>query len=169
MGRAFVVGDGIDTDVIAPGRYLMLDPPEMAMHCLESVRPDFAKTVQPGDILVAGENFGIGSSRELAAGALKELGIAVVLAKSYARIFYRNALNIGLPVLQLPRGVEIAEGDDVEVDIAAGKIYNKTQATQAQTRGLPPHLRAMVEDGGLIPHLKKKLLENQQEQHAQTP
>lgn len=152
------MGDGIDTDVIAPGRYLMLDPGDMAIHCLESVRPDFAKNVQTGDILVAGENFGIGSSRELAAGALKELGIAVILSKSFARIFYRNALNIGLPVLELPRDFEITEGDDVEVDIAAGKIYNKTQATQTQTTSLPPHLRSMVEDGGLIPHLKRKLV-----------
>lgn len=155
MGRAFVVGDGIDTDVLAPGRYLMLDPADMAMHCLESIRPDFAKSVRPGDVLVAGENLGLGSARELAPGALKVLGIAVVLAKSYARIFYRNSLNIGLPVLDLPRDFEIAEGDEVEVDIAEGLIYNKTRGTQTQTAGLPPHLRSMIEDGGLIPHLKK--------------
>lgn len=156
MGRAFVVGDDIDTDLLAPGAYLMLDAEDMAMHCLESVRPDFAASVKPGDILVAGSNFGLGSAREQAPGALKVLGVSVVLAKSFARIFYRNAFNIGLPLLELPDDYDIADGDDVNVDIGSGLIVNRTQGTGCETNALPPHLKAMVDNGGLISHLKKQ-------------
>lgn len=156
MGRAFVIGDDIDTDVLAPGAYLMLDAEDMARHCLESVRPDFADAVRPGDVLVAGANFGLGSAREQAPGALKVLGVSVVLAKSFARIFYRNAFNIGLPLLELPEGFDITDGDEVSVDAGSGLIVNHTQETRRETNALPPHLKAMVDDGGLIAHLKKR-------------
>ena len=156
MGRAFLFGDNIDTDVIAPGAYLMLDPADMASHCLESVRPEFAAAVKPGDVLVAGRNFGLGSSRELAAGAIKELGVSCVLAKSVARIFYRNALNLGLPVLIWPDGFAIEEGDDLAIDPKSGTLANFTKGTEAHTTPLPDHLLALIADGGLINHLRKQ-------------
>ena len=156
MGRAFVLGDDIDTDVIAPGAYLMLDPADMASHCLEAVRPDFAGSVRKGDIIVAGKNFGLGSSRELAAAAIKELGISCVLARSFARIFYRNAINLGLPVLLWPDNFPVEEGDTLEIDPASGALRNATQDVSAKTTPLPDHLLALIEDGGLIAHLKKE-------------
>lgn len=156
MARAFVLGDDIDTDVIAPGAYLMLDPAEMASHCLEAVRPDLAGSVRKGDVIVAGKNFGLGSSRELAAAAIKELGISCVLARSFARIFYRNAINLGLPVLLWPEDFPVKEGDRLEIDPASGTLLNVTQGVSGKTAPLPDHLLALIEDGGLIAHLKKE-------------
>jgi len=155
-GRAWVFGDGIDTDTLAPGIYLKLPAAEAARHCLEAVRPEFAAMAKPGDYLVAGRNFGLGSSREQAAVALKTLGIAAVLAQSAARIFYRNALNIGLPVLVFPAAAGIGDGDRLSVDALAGSIRNLTAGRDYQVKPIPAHLMAMISDGGLIPHLEKR-------------
>lgn len=157
MGRVFVFGDNIDTDVLAPGRYMKLAPAELATHCLEAIDPGFAKSVTQGDVLVAGRSFGIGSSREQAVVSLKVLGISVVIAKSFARIFYRNAINLGLPVIVLNQSDEINAGDDLCIDLALGQIANISQSRTYSFSPLPAHLLSLVEDGGLIPHLQRKL------------
>lgn len=156
-GRAWVFGDDIDTDVLAPGSYMKLPIEEMATHCLEAVDPAFAAAVQPGDVLVAGENFGMGSSREQAVMALRQLGIASVVAKSFARIFYRNAMNLGLPLLVCPGPLDVAAGDEIAFDAAAGTIENRTHGGRYACEAIPAHLLTMIEDGGLLPHLEKKL------------
>lgn len=156
-GRAWVFGDNIDTDLLAPGHAMRKPLEELAQHCLEAVRPGFAKEFSRGDIVVAGNGFGIGSSREQAAQALRFLGASVVLAKSAARIFYRNAFNLGLPVMVLSQAGEIEEGDQLEVDPAAGIVRNLTQNTEYRTDPVPAFLLEIVADGGLIPHLHKRL------------
>ncbi len=156
-GKAWVFGDGIDTDVLAPGHYMKLPPDELATHCLEAVDPDFAPNVQPGDIVVAGRNFGLGSSREQAAISLKTLGVGAILAQSFARIFYRNALNIGLPAVVLAESAEIAAGDVLSVDPLAGTVSNESRGKNYTVDPLPDHLMAMIADGGLMAHLKKRL------------
>ncbi len=156
-GRAWVFGDNINTDVLAPGAYMKLPIEEMATHCLESVDPNFAPSVQHGDIVVAGENFGMGSSREQAAVALVQLGVAAVVAKSFARIFYRNAMNLGLPVLVCATADKIEAGDQVQVDPEAGKLDDLSKSESLACEPIPAHLLAMIADGGLLPHLKKTL------------
>lgn len=156
-GRAWVFGDNIDTDTLAPGPYLKLPVEEMAQHCLEAVDPEFAPNVQPGDIVVGGANFGLGSSREQAAACLKQLGVGAVVAKSFARIFFRNALNLALPVLICPKADTISAGDELQVDAVAGRVLNKRAGETLTCEAIPPHLVQMIEDGGLLPHLKKKL------------
>ena len=156
FGRAFVYGDGINTDMLAPGIYMKHPIATIAGHCLESVDPDFARTVKPGDVVVAGQGFGIGSSREQAAEALKHLGVAAVLARSYGGIFYRNALNFGLPVLVCAQVGEIGAGDLVSVDAATGAIHNKTRGVKLTASQLPQFLLDMISDGGLVPHLEKR-------------
>ena len=156
-GRAWRFGDNIDTDVLSPGVYMKLPLEELATHCLEAVDPTFAAGVQSGDIVVAGENFGMGSSREQAPQALKILGVGAVLAKSFARIFYRNALNLGLPALFFPQADEISAGDRLEVDLASGRVKNATTARTYSVESIPPHLVEMILAGGLIPHLKSRL------------
>lgn len=156
-GRAFVFGDNIDTDVLAPGHLMKLAPDELARHCLEAVDPSFAGAVRPGDVVVAGRNFGQGSSREQAAISLKQLGITAVIAQSFARIFYRNAMNIGLIAIALPEAHRIAAGDAIAVDAAAGRIENRTQQRVYQCAPVPEHLMQMIRDGGLMSHLKKRL------------
>lgn len=156
QGQAWVFGDGIDTDVLAPGVYMKHDIETLAAHCMEAIGPDFAATVQRGDILVAGANFGQGSAREQAPQALHYLGVSVVLAKGVARIFYRNALNLGLPVLILPQADEIAQGDRLHVDLEVGTVLNLTSGRQYQVDPIPNHLLELVRDGGLMPHLKKQ-------------
>jgi 3-isopropylmalate/(R)-2-methylmalate dehydratase small subunit len=155
-GRAFVYGDGINTDMLAPGIYMKHPIATIATHCLESVDKDFAGTVKPGDIVVAGQGFGIGSSREQAAEALKHLGVAAVLAKSYGGIFYRNALNFGLPVLVCAEVGQIGTGDLVSVDPASGAVHNKTRGMTLTASPLPQFLLDMISDGGLVPHLEKR-------------
>jgi 3-isopropylmalate/(R)-2-methylmalate dehydratase small subunit len=155
-GRAFVFGDGIDTDVLAPGIYMKLPIEQMAAHCLESVDPGFVASVQPGDIVVAGANFGVGSSREQAAEALKHLGVACVIARSFGAIFYRNALNFGLPVLVCGETGQIAQGDLLRVDPAAGRIVDETKGLEFAAQPLPDFLLQMIADGGLVPHLEKR-------------
>lgn len=156
-GRAFVFGDDIDTDLLAPGHLMKLAPEALAAHCLEAIDSDFASSVRPGDVLVAGRNFGLGSSREQAAVSLKLLGVSAVIAVSFARIFYRNALNLGLPALSLPEAHEIAAGDELAVDPEAGRVDNRTQGRSYAVRSIPPHLMAMLRDGGLMPHLERRL------------
>lgn len=156
-GRAWVFGDNVDTDVLAPSAYLMKSVEELAPHCLEAIDPTFASSVRPGDAFVAGENLGIGSSREQALQVLMLLGIRVVLAKSFARIFYRNALNLGLPTLVCPHTDQIRSGDTLRVDAPKGAVENLTTGKVFACEPLPSHLMVMIADGGLIPHLKKKL------------
>ncbi len=156
-GKAWVFGDNIDTDALAPGAYLKAPIGEMARHCLETIDPEFAARVAPGDIVVAGENFGLGSSREQAAAALIALGVGAVIAKSFARIFYRNAMNLGLPVLVCAEAGRIEAGQVLEVDPGAGDIAFADSVERLACEPLPEHLLAMIADGGLLAHLEKKL------------
>jgi 3-isopropylmalate/(R)-2-methylmalate dehydratase small subunit len=157
MGRAWKFGDDIDTDVIIQGKYLVInDPNELAKHVFENIRPEFAKNVKPGDFVVAGENFGCGSSREHAPLALKALGVYVV-AKSYARIFFRNAINIGLPVFECKETDKIDDGDELELDLKKGVIINKTKGESYRINPIPEFLRDIIESGGLIAYCKKLL------------
>ncbi|KRB40181.1 MAG: 3-isopropylmalate dehydratase [Pseudomonadota bacterium] len=157
MGRAFLFGDNIDTDLLAPGYAMKLPPEELARHCLEAIDPSFAAVVRRGDVVVAGRNFGLGSSREQAAVSLKLLGVSAVLAVSFARIFYRNAINLGLPAIILPLACEIEAGDELSIDPEAGRVENLTQARGYDVAPIPSHLMAMIRDGGLMPHLKRRL------------
>lgn len=156
-GRAWVFGDGINTDVMAPGLYFKMSMDVMATHCMEAVDPGFAPGVVPGDIVVAGRNFGVGSAREQAPMALQHLGVGAILAESYGRIFYRNALNFGIPTLIFPQAGEIVAGDELVVDPLAGRIENRTRATTYTVAGLPEHLMAMVSAGGLMAYLEQRL------------
>jgi 3-isopropylmalate/(R)-2-methylmalate dehydratase small subunit len=155
-GRAFAFGDDIDTDVLAPGRYMKAPIEELARHCLEAVSPDFAGQVRPGDVVVGGRNFGMGSSREQAAQALKVLGVSAVLAKSFGGIFHRNALNLGLPVMVCAETEKINPGDRLHVDFARGNVLNETSGETLPAEALPGFLLEMLTDGGLVPHLEKK-------------
>jgi 3-isopropylmalate/(R)-2-methylmalate dehydratase small subunit len=156
-GRAWVYGDDINTDLLAPAPYLKGSMEELARHCLEDVDRKFATGVREGDVFVAGENLGIGSSREQAPHALQILGIRAVLAKSFGRIFYRNALNLGMPALVCPEADRIHAGDRLRVDATAGVVENLSTGETLTCESLPDHLMEMVANGGLIPHLKKKL------------
>lgn len=156
-GRVWKYGDNINTDIISPGQYLSLPIEQQAQHAMEAIDKDFPKKVQRGDIIVAGQNFGSGSSRETAQRILKHLGVGAIIATSFARIFYRNALNIGLPVVELADPTQIQEGDLIEVNLIEGKIINHTQGTEYVGTKLPPHLMEMVELGGLEPYLAKRL------------
>jgi 3-isopropylmalate/(R)-2-methylmalate dehydratase small subunit len=155
-GRAFVFGDNIDTDVLAPGIYMKKPIEEIAKHCLEAVDPTFAGAVKPGDVIVGGENFGLGSSREQAAGALRQLGLAAVVAKSFAGLFFRNCLNLGLAPVECAETDRIAAGDLLVVDPIAGTVENRTRNESYKAVPIPPHLVEMVCDGGLLPHLEKR-------------
>lgn len=159
MGRAFVYGDNIDTDAIIPARYLTTtDGSELATHALEDLDPSFATSVRPGDVIVAGHNFGCGSSREHAATALAANGVAAVVAASFARIFFRNAINTGLPVLVCPEAAAATRaGDDVAIDLAAGTLHNATSGRTYSTEPLPDFTRAIVAAGGLVPWVRSRL------------
>ncbi|MEW6459412.1 MAG: 3-isopropylmalate dehydratase small subunit [Bacillota bacterium] len=158
-GSAWKFGDNIDTDVIIPARYLNTsDPAELAKHCMEGADPAFAGKVRPGDIIIGGNNFGCGSSREHAPLAIKGAGVSCVIARTFARIFYRNAFNIGLPILECPAAVEgIRTGDRVEVDAAAGKIKNLSTGAEFEAKPIPPFMREIIAAGGLIEHVKRKV------------
>jgi 3-isopropylmalate/(R)-2-methylmalate dehydratase small subunit len=156
-GRAWVFGDDVNTDVMAPGLYFKLPMAEMARHCLEAIDPAFAASVKPGDIVVAGRNFGVGSAREQAAMALTHLGVGAVLATSFGRIFYRNALNFGLPALVFPGAGTVVAGDLLRIDPVAGRIENTRSGGVHAVNGIPAHLMAMVEAGGLMPWLKLRI------------
>lgn len=157
-GKAWTFGRDVDTDLIIPARYLnMKTAEELAQHVMEDADPTFAGKVKPGDIVVAKENFGCGSSREHAPLALKGAGVSVVIAKSFARIFYRNSLNTGLPILVAPEAVDgISEGDELSVDLATGEIRDITTGKDYQAQPLPPFMQELVEAGGLLPYLKKR-------------
>lgn len=155
-GRAFLFGDNIDTDVLAPGSLMKLAPKELAAHCLEAVDPQFAKTVKPGDFVVAGRNFGLGSSREQAAASLKLLGVRAVIAPSFARIFFRNAINLGLPAIQFDWAGKFAAGEKLALDLRAARLENLTRSETHALKPLPPSLIAIIDAGGLMEALKKR-------------
>lgn len=155
-GKVFQYQDNIDTDVILPARYLALYRPEdLAAHCMEDLDEDFVKKVEPGDYIVAGENFGCGSSREHAPIAIKASGIKCVIARSFARIFYRNAINIGLPIIESPCASEIWAGDRLEVDLKHGVIKNVSRDRAYQVGGFPDFIQEMVDKGGLLAYLSE--------------
>lgn len=156
--RIWKFGDQIDTDVLAPGRYMKGTIDELAAHCLEAVRPEFAAQVRPGDLVVGGMGFGIGSSREQAAQALKHLGVGAVIATGAARIFYRNAINLGLPVLVSAETAKLTDGALVQFDLASGRVHDADGVLLAQCETLPDFMLEIVRDGGLIPNLKKRLV-----------
>ncbi len=158
-GTAHRYGRDIDTDVIIPARYLNTsDPAELAAHCMEDLDAGFVAKVAPGDILVAEENFGCGSSREHAPIAIKAAGVSVVIAKSFARIFYRNAINTGLPIMESPDAVDgISGGDVVTVDAENGTITNETTGVSWQAQPFPPFIREIIEAGGLVDATRRKL------------
>lgn len=151
-GNALKYGDNVDTDVIIPARYLNTsDKKELASHCMEDIDKSFVGRVKSGDIMVAGQNFGCGSSREHAPIAIKESGISLVIAKSFARIFYRNAINIGLGIVECPEAAdEISEGDVIEADMDNGVIFNRTTGKQFKTAPFPEFIQKIIENGGLI-------------------
>lgn len=155
--KAWVFGDNLDTDVIAPGRYMKFGIGEIAQHCLESVDPRFASEVKPGDVVVGGRNFGVGSSREQAPEALKHLGVAVLIAESFAGLFYRNAINLGLPAVVCAQAKRVRAGDELDVDLERGSIRNRTTGETLACEAIPPFLMTIIRDGGLLPHLEKKL------------
>ena len=158
-GKVHKYGSNVDTDVIIPARYLnTTDPAELASHCMEDIDADFAKKVKPGDIIVADENFGCGSSREHAPIAIKASGVSCVIAKTFARIFYRNAINIGLPILQCPEAVDAIEaGNEVRVDTATGRITNLTTGAEFQGMPFPEFMQQLIEAGGLINYARAKI------------
>lgn len=157
-GNAIKYGDNVDTDVIIPARYLnSFDAKELASHAMVDIDPTFVDRLEPGDIMVACKNFGCGSSREHAPLALKTAGVSCVIAKSFARIFYRNSINIGFPILECEEAVDgIDEGDKVEIDFETGVIYNRTKGTQFQAQPFPEFLQKMIEANGLVDYINSK-------------
>ena len=155
-GRAFVFGDNLNTDYVISGKYKFktLDMNELAKHVMEDIRPGFYDEIEPGDLVVAGENLGAGSSREQAPLVLKAAGIGAVVAKSFARIFYRNCINVGLPVVEVDTS-NIAEGDVLEIDIKGGVVKNVTKGVVLEAKPLPPVMMKILADGGLAEHIKK--------------
>ena len=156
-GRAWKFGANLDTDAIIPARYLnTTDPVEMASHCMEDLDPKFLEKIKPGDIIVAQENFGCGSSREHAPLAIKYAGLSCVVAKSFARIFYRNSFNMGLPILESAEAVDgITQGDELEVDNEAGTIKNLSTGQTYKAHPIPPFMQQLIEAGGLMNYVKK--------------
>ena len=157
-GRVFKFGDNINTDEIIPARYLnTIDPNILSAHCMEDADPAFSAKVKKGDIMVAGRNFGCGSSREHAPVAIKACGVSCVIAESFARIFYRNAINIGLPILEnkdIPK--DIKDGDVIEIDLSKGKIHDNTRGNEYDTQAFPEFMQRIVKAGGLMKYIKKK-------------
>ena len=158
-GSVFKYGDNVDTDVIIPARYLNVSAPEaLAAHCMEDIDADFVKRVKPGDIIVADKNFGCGSSREHAPIAIKASGIACVIAETFARIFFRNAINIGLPILECPEAAaKIKAGDQLSIDFSTGIIENLTRNESYKAEPFPPFMQEIIAEGGLVARTRKKL------------
>ena len=158
-GKVYKYGDNVDTDVIIPARYLNApSPDELAKHCMEDIDASFATKVQPGDIIVGGANLGCGSSREHAPIAIRACGVRCVIAASFARIFYRNSINIGFPILECPEAAAaIQNGDQVSVDFDSGLIRDETTGAEFRATALPPFIGRIMEDGGLLPYLKARL------------
>ncbi len=157
-GTVFKYGDNVDTDVIIPARYLnSSDPKELALHCMEDIDKEFVNQVKSGDMIVADKNFGCGSSREHAPIAIKAAGVSCVIAETFARIFYRNAINIGLPIIECPEAANgIEAGDQVEVDFDSGIITNKTKGTTFQGQAFPEFMQKIIESEGLINYINHK-------------
>lgn len=158
-GKVWKYGDNINTDIISPPQYMELSIAEASKYALNALDPEFAGKVRGGDILVAGDNFGSGSSRETSPLSLRHLGVGAIVAKFFARIFYRNAINIGLPVVECLEVDRIAAGDIVEIDFERGKITNTTKDEEYDCTAIPPHILQLIEDGGLVPYLKKHFTE----------
>jgi len=158
QGRVWKFGSDIDTDAIIPARYLnLVDPIELGKHAMEDERPEFVKQVKSGDVLVAGKNFGCGSSREHAPLVLKVAGISCIIAKSFARIFYRNGFNQGVALVESAEAAEaIQEGDQVRVDLVTGEIEDLTQRKKFRAKPIPHFMQELIDHGGLVPHLRKK-------------
>lgn len=156
-GRVFRYGDNVDTDVIIPARYLNTpNGKELAMHCMEDIDANFVKEVKPGDVIVADKNFGCGSSREHAPLAIKEAGVSCVIARTFARIFYRNAINIGLPILECEAAADgIQKGDEVEINFDTGVITNITKGESYQAQPFPPFMQEIIKKGGLVNKIKE--------------
>jgi 3-isopropylmalate/(R)-2-methylmalate dehydratase small subunit len=159
QGRVIKYGDNVDTDVIIPARYLNTsDPAELAKHCMEDLDADFVKRVKQGDIMVAGKNFGCGSSREHAPIAIKASGVSCVIAETFARIFYRNSINIGLPIVECPEAAkDIDDGDDITVDFETGTIVNNTKGKSYKGTPFPEFMQELIAADGLIGYIKKQL------------
>lgn len=157
-GKVFKYGDNVDTDVIIPARYLnSSDPAELAAHCMEDIDKEFVKKVKKGDMIVADKNFGCGSSREHAPLAIKAAGVSCVIAETFARIFYRNAINIGLPIVECPEAAKgIEDGDEVEVDFDSGVITNKTKGTTFQGQAFPEFMQKIIKAEGLVNYINQK-------------
>jgi 3-isopropylmalate/(R)-2-methylmalate dehydratase small subunit len=160
-GRAHKYGKNVDTDVIIPGKYCnIVDPEELGKHALEGLDPDYVTKMRPGDLIVAETNFGCGSSREVAPIAIKGSGTSAVIAKSFARIFYRNAINIGLPIFESPEAVDgIDDGDEIEVEPASGTIRNLTKGTSFRAAAFPPFMQRLIAAGGLKAYVEERLRE----------
>lgn len=158
LGKVYKYGDNVDTDVIIPARYLNVpEPSELAKHCMEDIDIDFAKKVNKGDIIVANKNFGCGSSREHAPIAIKASGVSCVIAETFARIFYRNAINIGLPIIECPEAAKAIEaGDEVEIDFDSGMIYDRTKGTVYKGQAFPEFMQKIIEAEGLINYINNK-------------
>ena len=159
MGKAYKYGDNVDTDVIIPARYLnIVDPNELAKHAMEDIDADFANTVEQGDVIVAGSNFGSGSSREHAPLALKTAGVAAVIAPSYGRIFYRNSFNIGFPILESEEAAKaIDTGDEIKIDLETGIISNETKGETYNAEPLPEFMKSLLSSGGLVEYVRNKV------------
>lgn len=157
-GKVFKYGDNVDTDVIIPARYLnSSDPKDLAAHCMEDIDRDFIKNVKKGDIIVAAKNFGCGSSREHAPIAIKAAGVSCVIAETFARIFYRNAINIGLPIIECPEAArEIQAGDEVKIDFDSGTIYDVTRNTSYRGQAFPPFMQKIISAGGLVNYINEE-------------
>ncbi len=158
-GKVWKFGDDVDTDVIIPARYLVtIDPAELATHCMEDIDPEFAGKVQPGDVIVAGKNFGCGSSREHAPISIKAAGVQAVIAESFARIFYRNAINIGLPVIESPQSAQEAEtGDRLEIDTGQGNVHNTRTGNTYPSTPYDTYVQEIVQAGGLMEAVKRRV------------
>ena len=157
MGKAWMFGENMNTDEIIPGRYnITIDPVELAKNVFCEVKPEYAREVKPGDVIVGGQNFGCGSSREHAPIAIKGSGAKCIIAPSFARIFFRNAINIGLPILECPEAVaDITEGDDIDVNLATGEIFNRTNGHSYQAKALPDFVLKIADAGGIVNFLKE--------------
>lgn len=154
-GKVLKYGDHINTDIISPPQYMELNIAEAAKYAMSAVDPDFAAKIKPGDIMVAGANFGSGSSRETLPLTLKYLGVGAIVAKFFARIFYRNAINLGIPVIECSQVDEIHDGDIIEINLDQGMIFNVTKNQSYPCSKIPPHIFALINEGGLVPYLRK--------------
>ncbi len=156
-GRVHKYGDNINTDIISPPQYMELSIADAAKYAMSAVDPDFSTKITPGDIMVAGANFGSGSSRETSPLTLRYFGVGAIVAKFFARIFYRNAINLGIPVIECAETDKISDQDEIEIDLASGMINNLTKSESYKCSKIPPHIMELVSDGGLVPYLKKRV------------